>query len=54
LGLPSCVRPRDGRPITTADAQIAAICASQQATLATRNTADFETTGVALLNPWIS
>ncbi|MBB2891837.1 PIN domain-containing protein [Flexivirga oryzae] len=47
-------REREGRPIATADAQIAAICASRQATLATRNTADFETTGVALLNPWIS
>ena len=43
-----------GRPITTADAQIAAICASRQATLATRNTADFEVTGISLLNPWKS
>lgn len=45
-------RDSAGRPITTADAQIAAICASRRATLATRNTADFEATGIGLLNPW--
>lgn len=45
-------RERAGRPITTADAQIASICASRQATLATRNTADFEATGISLFNPW--
>ncbi len=32
-------REKSGRPISTADAQIAAICASRNATLATRNTA---------------
>jgi predicted nucleic acid-binding protein len=41
-----------GRPISAADAQIAAICAAHDATLATRNTDDFEITGVALINPW--
>ncbi len=41
-----------GRPIATADAQIAAICASRQARLATRNAADFDGTGVTLINPW--
>lgn len=41
-----------GRPVSTADAQIAAICASRGATLATRNTADFEATGISLYNPW--
>lgn len=45
-------REKAGRPITTADAQIAAICASLQATLATRNTSDFEGTGIELVNPW--
>jgi predicted nucleic acid-binding protein len=45
-------RESSGRPITTADAQIAAICASREATLATRNTADFDGTGVSLINPW--
>lgn len=43
-----------GRPITAADAQIAAICASRRATLATRNTADFEATDISLLDPWKS
>lgn len=47
-------RESAGRPIATADAQIAAICASRQATLATRNTADFEATDISLLNPWSS
>jgi hypothetical protein len=45
-------RERAGRPIASADAQIAAICASREATLATRNTADFEATGISLVNPW--
>jgi predicted nucleic acid-binding protein len=45
-------RESAGRSITTADAQIAAICASREATLATRNTADFDGTGVSLINPW--
>ena len=41
-----------GRPIATADAQIAAICASREAWLATRNAADFDATGISLINPW--
>ena len=41
-----------GRPIATADAQIAAICVSRQAMLATRNASDFDATGVSLTNPW--
>ncbi|WP_129841381.1 type II toxin-antitoxin system VapC family toxin [Streptomyces sp. RFCAC02] len=45
-------RERSGRPIATADAQIAAICARRRATLATRNVEDFEGTGVLLVNPW--
>jgi predicted nucleic acid-binding protein len=45
-------RERAGTPISTADAQIAAICLTLGATLATRNTSDFEGTGVKLLNPW--
>jgi predicted nucleic acid-binding protein len=45
-------RVRTGRPIGVADAQIAAICSDQGATLATRNTSDFEDTGVKLINPW--
>ncbi|MDN5896816.1 MAG: VapC toxin family PIN domain ribonuclease, partial [Nocardioides sp.] len=41
-----------GRPIATADAQIAAVCAAREATLATRNTGDFESTGIDLVDPW--
>lgn len=45
-------REAAGRPISTQDAQIAAICRSHDATLATRNTKDFEGTGIKLVNPW--
>jgi predicted nucleic acid-binding protein len=45
-------RERSGRPIGIADAQIAAICRDLGAVLATRNTADFEETGIELVNPW--
>ncbi len=42
-----------GRPISVQDAQIAAICRLTGAILATRNTKDFEETGVVLINPWV-
>lgn len=45
-------REQLGRPIGVADAQIAAICRVIDATLATRNTDDFEETGIELINPW--
>ena len=45
-------RERIGRPIGVADAQIAAICDDSDATLATRNIADFEETGIELIDPW--
>ena len=45
-------RERIGRSIGVADAQIAAICRDSGATLATRNTADFEETGIELVDPW--
>jgi predicted nucleic acid-binding protein len=45
-------RERIGRPIGVADAQIAAICRDSGAILATRNTADFEETGIELIDPW--
>ncbi len=41
-----------GRPIQEPDAQIAAIARVHDATLATRNTRDFEGCGVRLVNPW--
>ena len=49
--LVSC-REQLGRPISMADAQIAAICLSHAATLATRNTKDFTELSLALINPW--
>jgi toxin FitB len=39
-------------PSGVADAMIAAICRDLGATLATRNTADFEETGIEVANPW--
>ena len=45
-------RERGGRPISTSDAQIAAICRVLDAALATRNTSDFTDTGVDLIDPW--
>jgi predicted nucleic acid-binding protein len=47
-------RDRAGRPISLADGQIAAICRSLGATLATRDTGDFQHTGIDLLDPWQS
>ncbi|NLV56727.1 MAG: type II toxin-antitoxin system VapC family toxin [Acidimicrobiales bacterium] len=41
-----------GRPISHADAQIAAVCRSHAATLATRNVADFDETGLTIVDPW--
>jgi len=48
----AAARRAHGRPISELDAQIAAIAHSRTATLATRNTADFEGCGVRLVNPW--
>lgn len=45
-------RARAGAPISTADAQIAAICLTHGATCATRNVKDFQHTGVELVDPW--
>ena len=42
-----------GRPISELDAQIAAIASVHGATLATRNTADFEGCGIRVVNPWV-
>lgn len=46
-------RDRTDRPISMADAQIAAICRHHAAMLATRNSQDFEGTGLLLANPWL-
>lgn len=43
---------RRGRPMTAPDGMIAAIARVNQGHLATRNIADFETTGLELVSPW--
>ena len=45
-------RERAGQPISAADAQIAAICRSHNALLATRNIKDFKDTRTTTANPW--
>ena len=45
-------RNRAGRPISINDAMIAAIARTQSGTVATRNVADFEQCGIAIVNPW--
>jgi len=46
-------RKHAGRPISTEDAQIAAIALVNQLTLVTRNTKDFEDiAGMEVINPW--
>lgn len=45
-------RDRAGLPIDGFDAQIAAICRSHGAALATRNLKDFRGTGIEVLDPW--
>ena len=49
----AAARRSRGRPISELDAQIAAIASVHDATLATRNTADFESCGIRLVNPWV-
>jgi predicted nucleic acid-binding protein len=46
------VRDSLGRPVGRADAQIAAMALHREATLATRNTRDFEGLGLTLIDPW--
>ena len=41
-----------GRPILEADCQIAAIARARDAAMATRNRADFEHCGIAVIDPW--
>lgn len=45
-------RENVGAPISTAAAQIAAICLAHDASCATRNVRDFVYTGVELIDPW--
>lgn len=48
----AAARRQMGRPISQADAQIAAIVLARGATLATRNIQDFEEIGLSMVNPW--
>lgn len=41
-----------GRPLPAVDSLLAATALQHDLTLVTRNTADFEGTGVRLINPW--
>lgn len=43
---------RAGRSIEGFDAQIASICHTHEAVLATRHIKDFEETGIDLIDPW--
>lgn len=45
-------RRRAGRPMSIPDAQIAGICLTRGAALATRNVKDFEGLGIELIDPW--
>jgi predicted nucleic acid-binding protein len=48
----AAARRKLGRPISHADAQIAAIARAHGAAVATRNAGDFEHCGITVLNPW--
>jgi len=45
-------RRRVGKPISQADAQIAAIARSRGAAVATRNVGDFTGCGIEVIDPW--
>lgn len=47
-------RRADGRPISQADCQIAAIARSVGASVATRDVDDFEGCGIEIVDPWTS
>lgn len=43
---------RNGRAMSVGDAQIAAVCRTTGADLATRNSKDFAGLGIEIVNPW--
>lgn len=53
-GVIAATRRSSGRPISTLDAQIAALARSRGLALATRNTRDFVDCGIDLVNPFNS
>ena len=48
----AAARRAAGRPISQFDCQIAAIARAHKATVATRNTSDYQGCGIDLINPW--
>jgi len=46
-------RERAGCNTDVVDLMIAAVCRSNEASLATRNTKDFQKCGIKVINPWI-
>lgn len=46
------LRRRQGRPVGLGDALIAGTCLSHGLSLATRNTRDFDGSGLHVVNPW--
>jgi predicted nucleic acid-binding protein len=48
----ACNRERSGKPMSSFDALIAAVCRSQGAALATRNVPDFDGAGIEIIDPW--
>jgi predicted nucleic acid-binding protein len=46
------IRKRSGRPVAVEDALIGGIALAYGATLATRNTTDFDGYGLTLIDPW--
>jgi predicted nucleic acid-binding protein len=45
-------RKRAGKPTTTTDLMIASVARARDASMVTRNTADFESCGLTVINPW--
>ncbi|CAN5210630.1 type II toxin-antitoxin system VapC family toxin [soil metagenome] len=52
FGALSAARESSGHALSMADGQIAAVCLTNGAALATRNTRDFEELGIDLIDPW--